>query len=181
MYMNKKGFTLYPRVSSIHSRSGFTLIELLVVVAIIGILSTIVLASLGQARTRAQTTRAVSELRALSQSFEIYNLDNNDYPGDVSPNVLPSGMDVYLPNGWPDGPYGSSSEYDWEYWDPGTATEAIQLSIRFCNGGTCNFPKEDWATGFTSNQNAAYYCISGQCRPWETDTTGAVLGHCFNC
>ena len=162
-------------------KKGFTLIELLVVVAVIGILSTVVLASLSSARTRAQTARTLTELRNISQAFQIYELDNNDYPGDVSPNVLPSGMASYLPGGiWPQPSY-PGAEYDWEYWGPGTATEAIQMSVRFCESGTCNFPNESWASSFTSNSNAAYWCISGQCRPWETDTVGAVAGHCFNC
>lgn len=161
-------------------KKGFTLIELLVVVAIIGILATVVLSSLSKARERAQGARTVSELRNMSQSFELYNLDNNDYPGDVSPNTLPTGMSSYLPNGWPVPAY-PGAEYDWEYWGPGTATEAVQLSVRFCRTGTCNFPDEPWAASFTSNQNAAFYCMSGQCRPWETDTAGAVAGHCYNC
>jgi len=167
------------------NQRGFTLIELLVVIAIIGVLATIVLASLGQARTKALTAKAISELRSLHQNFEIYNLDNNNnYPADVSPDVLPSGMEIYLTAGWPEGPY-PGSVYDWDYWDEGTLNEAVQLSVRFCgtNGNTadCNFPDEDWAANFTNNQNAAYYCISGACRPWETDTAGAVPGYCFNC
>lgn len=175
----KKGFTLYPRVSFLRSENGFTLIELLVVVAIIGILATVVLASLGQARTRATTAKAVAELRTLSQSFEIYNLDNNDYPGDVAPDTLPAGMGNYLSGGWPEAAY-PGAVYDWEYWGEGTANEAVQLSIRFCESGTCNFPNESWASSFT-NQSAAYYCILGACRPWESDTAGAVPGYCFNC
>lgn len=169
----------------IEYKKGFTLIELLVVVAIIGVLATIILSSLNTARTRALTAKTISELRLISQSFEIYEIDNNDYPADVSPDVLPLGMDDYLPNGiWPKAAY-PGAVYDWEYWDPGTSDEAIQVSVRFCgsSGDTvdCSFPDESWANSFTNNQNAAFWCISGQCRSWEDDTVGAIAGHCFNC
>jgi prepilin-type N-terminal cleavage/methylation domain-containing protein len=161
-------------------KKGFTLIELLVVVAIIGILSTIVLSSLSSARTRAHTSRTLAELRSLSLAFELYHLDNNDYPNDVTPNIMPNGMDSYLPNGWPL-PSFPNAVYDWEYWDSGTASEAIQISVRFCENGSCSFPNEPWAEDFINNQNAAFWCISGQCRPWEEDLSGSVNGHCFNC
>lgn len=59
---------------------GFTLIELLVVVAIIGILATVVLASLGSARERANDAKRFSEINQVRNALELYYLDNNAYP-----------------------------------------------------------------------------------------------------
>ena len=61
-------------------KDGFTLIELLVVVAIIGILSTVVLASLGRARTSARHQKLIVDLSQMKTALELYNLDNGSYP-----------------------------------------------------------------------------------------------------
>lgn len=62
------------------NNQGFTLIELLVVIAIIAILSSVVLASLDNAREKARVAKAKSEVRTLYQAVLRYNFDNNTWP-----------------------------------------------------------------------------------------------------
>lgn len=65
------------RVSRRHRR-GFTLIELLTVVAIIGILSALVLTSIGAVRKSARRAQNVSNLKSLMQGWQLYAADNRD-------------------------------------------------------------------------------------------------------
>ena len=67
---------------------GFTLIELLVVIAIIALLSTVVLASLNTARSRARDAERKSELRQIQTAIEIYRSDTGSFPPNKNPGAI---------------------------------------------------------------------------------------------
>ncbi len=72
--------TLTPYRKSGINNKGFTLIELLVVIAIIGILASVVLASLNAAREKARDAARQSDINAVNKALQLYWLDHNSYP-----------------------------------------------------------------------------------------------------
>ncbi len=58
---------------------GFTLIELLVVIAIIGLLSAVVLASLGTARNKGRDASIMQEVNQIANSMELEYLNSGNY------------------------------------------------------------------------------------------------------
>lgn len=64
-------------------QKGFTLIELLVVITIIGILSAIVLSSLGNARDRARDASIRTSLANLTNEAELNISSGGAYPADA--------------------------------------------------------------------------------------------------
>ncbi len=62
------------------NKKGFTLIELLVVIAIIGILASIVLASLNSARKKSRDARRVADIKQIQIALELYFDATQAYP-----------------------------------------------------------------------------------------------------
>ncbi len=68
---------------------GFTLIELLMVVAIIGILVSIVIVALNQARQKGNDAGVKSNLVSIRSKFDIYYGDNSNSYGNFAVNTCP--------------------------------------------------------------------------------------------
>ncbi len=62
------------------NKKGFTLIELLVVIAIIGLLATLSVVALNNARQKSRDAKRVSDVKQVQTALELYFIDANHYP-----------------------------------------------------------------------------------------------------
>jgi general secretion pathway protein G len=125
-------------------QSGFTLIELLVVIAIIGLLSTLAVVALNNARMKARDARRVSDVKQTQTALELYYNDANGYPATVvfsstsTTNNISYGSTTYLailpynPGPQGDGTCAASNEY--AYTPTGSAPYTA-YSLTYCLGG----------------------------------------------
>lgn len=66
------------------NRRGFTLIELLVVVSIMGLMASVILASLTSAQLQAHDKRRVADLKEIEAALNLYYSKYNSYPTEAS-------------------------------------------------------------------------------------------------
>ncbi len=70
------------------NKKGFTLIELLVVISIIGLLSTMAVIALNNARQKARDAKRISDIKQIQTALELYFNDKNAYPKAASGTTL---------------------------------------------------------------------------------------------
>jgi len=123
-------------------QQGFTLIELLVVIAIIGLLSTLAVVALNNARMKSRDAKRISDIKQIQTALELYYNDANAYPADamVAPNTTIASVGVT---------YMSAVPYNPAPVNDGTCTAAGL-------GGTYTY-----AMGTNGTTYTLVYCLGG--------------------
>jgi len=75
---------------------GFTLIELLITVIIIGILASVVFASIGRVKEKGNNAKRVADMEQIEVALKVYRSVNPDYPDSDDGNM--SNLSALLPN-----------------------------------------------------------------------------------
>ena len=128
-------------------KKAFTLIELLVVIAIIGLLSTLSILALNQARARARDTKRISDVRQIQTALELYYNEVGDYPdtADVKPGEpIESTNNTYLaavptPPTPVDGSLCPGTQPEYTYTKTGSGQEGTaSYTIKYCLGADVN-------------------------------------------
>ena len=119
-------------------QKGFTLIELLVVIAIIGLLSTLAVVALNNARMKARDAKRVSDIKQIQTALELYFNDASDYPAAVTPGgTIAYDTTTYMaivptnPKPRTDGSPTACADSDYSY----TRGSGVSYHISFCLGG----------------------------------------------
>lgn len=92
----------------VSSRLGFTLVEIMIVVAIIGLLATIAVPAFIKARTRAQTTICINNLRQIDSAKEQWALATLAATGAVDEVAV----NDYIKGGGPSCPGNGTYDYN---------------------------------------------------------------------
>ncbi len=77
-----------------NNKKGFTLIELLVVIAIIGLLSTLSVLALNNARQKSRDAKRVADIKQIQTALELYYNDAYGYPTGGSSGEVLSGEEL---------------------------------------------------------------------------------------
>jgi general secretion pathway protein G len=110
------------------TRRGFTIIELLMVMIVIGILATLALLRYVDLRDHAQVASIVSDLNNVRLGAYNYWADQNSFPPEAAPGVMPAGMQPYMRNGFRfDNPHYT---LDWEnFQGPGGSNSGSGMQV----------------------------------------------------
>jgi len=130
---------------------GFTLIELLVVISIIGVLTTLILANLSDARGRARDSQKKSELTQLKTALQLYYNDHQQYPATAD---MPTSGTFSDPDG--DAVYMKKLPTDFTYTQ--IDDDSFTLSATLENASDLDIPTSQTACGIGTTNPEFVVC-----------------------
>ncbi len=149
-------------------REGFTLIELIVVVAIIGLLISIVISSLGAAKQKGSDTAKIRVLQEVRSALQLYFSDNGSYPP-----VDQTTLALYLVNGTKK--YIASIEPNLKY-------QAINIDNSICSSNCQSYHlgialgrSDDKVLSSDKDINAGFAGLSSDC-----GLTAGTIDYCYD-
>jgi prepilin-type N-terminal cleavage/methylation domain-containing protein len=174
---------------------GFTLIELLIVIAIVGVLSTVVLASLNSARAKARDSARISNVKEVQKALAIFHSDYGSYPvsatwsgnGSDYGSLSNTGVNGYIPNLAPtyikelpidpnqtasNGYIYKSNGSDYFFMAHGTAEKTVPVAFQRPSAPTSN----DIAVYTPGLANATFSGVGGNEIPNPTLAIGDTYG-----
>ena len=150
---------------------GFTLIELLVVIAIIGILASIILASLATARSKGVDATMQSDLNSVNSQMELFNQGGSvGYTGGCAAlaSATPPGAGTILA--------GAQSDVNASF-TAGTLVTAIGTAQTY-NAVTCHDSGTAWAASApyhdSNSTTGDYWCVDSNGKAEKTATALAI-------
>ena len=76
---------------------ALTLIELMIVMSVLASLAAIVIPTVSSAQDEAKVNATIADLAAMNKAFRLYHQDHDSWPANAKPEILPVGMEPYLP------------------------------------------------------------------------------------
>lgn len=152
---------------------GFTLIELLVVVALIGVLATVVVITLGSAKKTGEDSSVQANLHTVASQAELFFANHNSYlpQGGVAMSAV-GACPAYDPDG----------ETMFEVDQP--MAEALLEAGKNGSGSACHNASNSWAVAIGLKQTAGFsWCADhrGIARAVEAAPTEAINPATFVC
>lgn len=109
--------------------AGFTLVEIMITVTVIGLLASMSIVSFQTIRERTLATRFLNDSRELGHQFQLYAIENGEFPAGADAGVLPEGMEEYISESIWNTPSPFGGHWQWVHESAGVRAAIVAVGI----------------------------------------------------